>query len=480
MNRRTFLAAGAAALAVASTPWTASAANLDDDIEIMRRALALHPGLLRYNTAARIEEGLASLSARFVEAPDLASRFLALHRFLATVRCGHTHCNPYNQSDAVVSELFERPTRVPFTFSWIEGRMIVLADHTGAGALPRGSEVLRLNGERPRDLLQRLLPYARADGGNDGKRVVQFDMRNTDRFETFDIFQSLIAPQGPDGHRIKARRPDGRIVRADFAALTFVERQATQSMPDSDSNDRPFWIWDMVGDVALLRMPTWVMYNTKWDWRGWLAERLAALDGAKGLVIDLRDNEGGNECGDFILSRLATRDLELEGYERRVRFRTTPADLDPYLDTWDRTFRRIGENADEIGDGFLRLAGERPVDLIPAATPRIDVPVAALVGPVCSSATFSFARRAKQSGLVRLFGETTGGNLRGINGGAYFFVRLPASGLEFDLPIFGYFPPTPKPDGGVEPDVLVPRKLRDIANSADACLDAALAWCRRG
>lgn len=482
MNRRFFLGAAAAAASAGSFPWRARGAalapDLAGDIDILRRALALHPGLYRYNTDADIEGRLNALRPDFVSAPDRATRFLRLQAFLATIRCGHTQCNFYNQSDAVVEELFSRQTRTPFSFAWIGGRMIVLDDHTGVGALPRGTEILKLNGEKPSSLLQRLLPYARADGGNDGKRVAQFEMRNTDEYETFDIYQGLIAPPGPNGHHIVARRPNGRKVTGDMAALGLADRQATQKTLDSDSNEGPFWTWEMRADVALLSMPSWVMYNTKWDWQAWLGERLASLDGAKGLVIDIRDNEGGNRCGDFILSRLADRNLEFEGYETRVRYRTTPADLNPYLDTWDKSFRTIGEGAEEIPGGFYRRTGQ-PVETIEAAGPKINVPVAALVGPACSSATFIFARLAKKSGLVRLFGRMTGGNLRGINGGGYFFVRLPASGLEFDLPINGYYPPTPQPDSGVEPDVEIGATAADIATGRDRCLDAAIAWCRR-
>jgi hypothetical protein len=77
---------------------------------------------------------------------------------------------------------------------------------------------------------------------------------------------------------------------------------------------------------------------------------------------------------------------------------------------------------------------------------------------------------------MRLFGNTTGGNRRGINGGAFFFVRLPASGLEFDLPLVGYFPPGHPPDAGLKPDVRIAPTVWDIAARADPVLDAAASW----
>jgi hypothetical protein len=483
MQRREFLAMGVAATAAATLPHGARAATTGDlkgDVDILRRALALHPGLYRYNSPRGIEARLAAFQRAFVAAPDQAAQFLILSRFLAMVRCGHTQCNPYNQSNAVVAALFDRPTRLPFTFAWIDRQMVVLSPPREAPEIVRGSTITRLNGMAPTAMLAALTAYSRADGSNDAKRVAQMAMRDTDRYETFDIFQGLAFPPAGREHAVEYRTPAGMRRRASLPALSLSERQARSPALDTSQNDKPFWSWRMEGEIAVLTMPTWVMYNTKWDWERWLDERLGSLGGARGLVIDLRDNEGGNECGNAILARLTARDLSFPGYEQRIRYRRTPPDLDRYLDTWDRSFRTIGTTAVDIGNGFLRLGGAEPSDTIPAKGPQLTLPVAALVGPVCSSATYSFARRARFSGLVKLYGGPTGGNLRGINGNGYFFVRLPASGLEFDIPIIGNFPVTPQPDQGVMPNVAVAPIAADIAVGRDPAMMRAVADLLRG
>lgn len=487
LDRRGFIggagrmAAGGAALAMLPGRLAAQRAGTLEDMAVLRGALSLHPGLHRYNTPREIEGRLMCLETGLARAESRADRFVAIQRFLSTIRCGHTQCNFYNQSDAVVAELFDRPTRVPFAFAWLGDVMVVTADLSGTGKLPPGTRIVTLNGLPVSDILYRLLPLTRADGHNDGKRRSQLEMRNTDTYDYFDVYQGLLMPPEGGVTRLTALRPDSSEFAAEFPALGLAARQATITVPEDDGNTTPLWTWEMRDDVAVLTMPTWVMYNTKWDWEGWLDERLASLSGARGLVMDLRDNEGGNECGNTILSRLTDKDLQFPGYRQLVRFRATPAELDPYLDTWDKSFRKIGVAAEDIGGGFYQLPGKtEETDFIPAKSPRLTVPVAALISPVCSSATFSFARRAKESGLVRLFGETSGGNLRGINGGAYFFVRLPQSGIEFDVPLIGYYPQSPLPDAGVEPDVVIPRSIADIAAGRDACKDAAIAWARRG
>ena len=76
--------------------------------------------------------------------------------------------------------------------------------------------------------------------------------------------------------------------------------------------------------------------------------------------------------------------------------------------------------------------------------------------------------------LATLVGGETGGNQRGINGGAFFFATLPESGLEFDLPLIGTFPPTPKPDRGIVPEVAVPLTGSAIASGRDEAMQRAL------
>ncbi|QIK97097.1 peptidase S41 [Sphingomonas sp. HDW15A] len=477
LSRRQTIAGGGATLLASHAGLRAGpgAGEIADDIAIARRALALHPGLYRYQSPRQVEQRLQHLQRDFAAARSLDERFLLLSAFTALVRCGHTHCNPYNQKKATTSALFERPTRLPFAFDWIDGRMAVVADRSGTGKLPRGTEILSIGGESAPRLLKRLLPYARADGSNDAKRVKQMAMLGTDKIETFDIFQSLLRPPVGGAFRLRFRTPDGRVSDGRFAALTSAQRLAARTTIDTNGATEPFWTWAMADGIATLTMPSWVMYNSKWDWQAWLGDRLDSLTSAKGLIIDLRANEGGNDCGDVILARLAGRDLDFAGYRELVRYRRTPKDLDPYLDTWDDSFRTIGEKAVDAGDGFFEL-GKEGSDTIRAVGPRLSLPVAALVGPTCSSATFAFARRAQESGLVRLFGEPTGGNLRGINGGAYFFVRLPGSGLEFDLPIKGYYPLRPQPDRGVLPNVLVRSSLADIDMGRDRVIATARAW----
>ncbi len=454
-----------------------------DDMAIFRAAMGIHPGLYRYAGRRDVAARLDRLEAAYIAGADAESFedcYLALSRFLTTIRCGHSYANFFNQNDSGVTALFDRPTRLPLHFEWIGNEMIVLADHSGNGRLARGTRVTHIGDMAVGDLLTRLIPYTRGDGGNDGKRRSLLGVRGDATYETFDIFQGMLLPPGGGEHRLRIVTPDGAEQAMTLPAINLSARRAAMTREAEDS-DQPRWQWTMRSDgVAVLTMNGWAMWNSQWDWRGWLEERLDSLAGAKGLIIDIRANEGGDDCGDPILARLTRTDLDGWDVDVRLRFTEVPRLLTPHISTWDDSFRTLGAGAAPLGDGYYARPGEaRPPPVRPSAK-QLDLPVAALIGPVNSSATFGFINAARASGKVRLFGDTTGGNRRGINGGAFFFTKLPYSAIVFDLPLIGYFARTPQPDAGIAPDVFACAGWRDVAARRDVAMDAATQWIARG
>lgn len=491
LTRRTLLGSVAAATAACTTLETTAqpgaglgpmlkGAAAREDIAILRRAYTLlHPGLYRYNTPDMMAARFDQLERDFGADQSLGQAYLTLSRFLATVRCGHTYANFFNQSDSVVAALFRQRSFLPFHFRWLGGRIVVERNLSDDASIAPGTVISSIDGVATEQILATLLPYTRADGSNDDKRRALLEVRGYDNIETFDVFHSLIFPASSDGFVLRLRTSTGQARNARVAAHGPEDRKA--AMQVRAEKDGPEWTFEMRGEAGVLTMPNWALYNSKWDWRGWLDNTLDELarSRARGLIIDVRGNEGGLDCGDPIIARLIDRNLKLDTAQRRVRYRKTPADLDPYLDTWDKSFRDWGDDAVDIGDGWFFLKSDTDdVPVIPARTPRFTGEVVVLTDSQNSSATFQFADKIRSRGLGRLIGQPTGGNQRGINGGAYFFLRLPGSGLEADVPLIGYFPLTEKPDAGLTPDVRVDMTAEDIASGRDRVMETALAALR--
>jgi hypothetical protein len=464
------------------------ASDLQADVAVLRRAYGtLHPGLLRYNTPAQIEAAFSALEGEFRQDRTMAQAYLAFSVFAAKVKCGHTYANFFNQSEAVAAALFQAP-RLPFFFRWLGDRMIVTRSFTADARIRAGTEVMAVNGVPVATILERLMTVARADGNNDAKRVAYLEVEGTSRFEAFDIYWPLFFPSPASVVTLRVRGPDGSqdetvsVPPVSYRDRLAVVEAATAASPDKNT---PLWDFRLLDDrIGYLRMPSWVLYNSTWNWRAYLDQTFETLvaGGATDLVIDLRGNEGGSDVGDVIASHLISAPVQRQAVARLVRYRRIPDDLAPHLDTWDPGFKDWGSAAIDSTERFFRLRRSAADDLgavIRPALPRFAGRVWVLVGATNSSATFEFAKTVRQNQLGTLVGQPTGGNLRGINGGAFFFLRLPRSGIELDLPLIGQFPDGDPPDAGLQPDILVIPTVADIARGRDAELEAVLSRVRR-
>ena len=455
-----------------------SPAAMRGDIGILCDAyVSLHPGLYRYMTPAGFRRERQRLE-RFVGTPrTLGDFYLALAAFTASIRCGHSFPNPANQTPAIATALFGKSDRLPFAFEWIDRRMIVTTDLGSGHNLPVGSEVIAIDGIGARDMLASMLPYARTDGGNDARKVADLGIPGDADQPAFDVLRALLFPSSGQSARVVVRAAD-RTATIACPLMTATARDAALRHPSKDS---PYgWTFDLRGDVGVLTMPTWAVFHKKWDWRGFInASMDTAIDRKlSGIVIDVRENGGGLDCGAAIISRLIDAPMAADNYSRHVRYRKIPDDLSPYLKTWDRSFKDWGGSAigpDATGFYALTRPGDASdTDMILPARQRFTGKIAVLVGPKNASATFGFASLMKRHTLATLVGEQTGGNRRGINGGAFFFIGLPASGIEVDLPLIAYWPDTPQPDAGVIPDITVPARIADLQAGQDTSLARAI------
>ncbi|NOT46495.1 MAG: peptidase S41 [Acidobacteria bacterium] len=462
------------------------AADLQTDLAVLRKAYEeMHPGLYRYNTKAEMDAHFGALKSELNRDQTLREAYLAISLFLAKIKCGHSYANFYNQPKSVVEELFKGQTRVPFYFRWIEKRIIVSKNFSTDPRLKPGTEVLTINDTPVKVILDKLMQVARADGSNDGKRVNYLDVTGTDNYEAFDVFHPLFFPFKSTTIDLTIRQEKSlKPAKVAVTALTYEERltpikAGVEAVRDSEA---VFEFKYLDEKTAYLRMPTWGLYNSKWDWKKYLKGVFdeLALEKTANLIVDIRENEGGNDIGDEVISRLIDKELMVEAAQRFVRYRKASADLEPYLDTWDPSFKDWGSDATESGNGFYKLSrfdDEKGAKVFQPAGPRFEGKTFVLVSATNSSATFQFAQIVKQNKLATLVGQTTGGNQRGINGGAFFFLRLPNSKIEVDLPLIAAFPKD-VPDAGVEPDIYVRQSIADIAAGRDSELEATLAAIR--
>jgi Peptidase family S41 len=443
------------------------------DLRIAQRALTeLHPGLFRYLTPDGLASELARARAAVADGADLATMYLWISRITAAVRCGHTWTNVVNQPELVQRALFGRADKLPVQLRMVARRMLV----TGSAdpAIAAGSELLAIDDRPPAVLVAEMMPYLRADGSNDGKRLAQLD--HGDGGGAMDRLFPLLHPPQLGRYRLSLRTPAGITEQRLVTATTTAQRDAAIAATAGRTEDLE-WSFVIAGDTGVLTLPTFAFWNSSFDWKAFLDRAFADLQSRAipYLIIDQRRNEGGDGAiVDAVLSHLLTAPFHHPARRAEVAYERVPYDLARFLDTWDfGFFDRTGKVSRQPGRNFLYPAASTRGELVrPVAQPyrgRTFV----LIGPDNSSAGFLLAAMIKSSRAATLIGQSSGGNQRGLNGGELAWITLPESGVSFDIPLVAWMPLGDEPDAGIAPDLEVVRNFAQVASGIDAEMTAA-------
>jgi hypothetical protein len=150
--------------------------------------------------------------------------------------------------------------------------------------------------------------------------------------------------------------------------------------------------------------------------------------------------------------------------------------LAKYLDTYSDELKAalqkgVAENLyKKAENGFFEILPNESVTTFPAIEPyenNFRGETYIISDASNASATFQFLNYARENRLATIVGQETGGNRQGINGGNYFFLNLPRSKIEIDVPVYYFAPFGARKDESVAPDVPVKRAPEDVGNDFD-------------
>jgi C-terminal processing protease CtpA/Prc len=468
---------GMALAQVGASPVALSAEQSAQDVKILKRALLdMHPALTKYRSQTDIEAAFKRFEERGNAARNAGEMYLAATEMAAAIRCGHTWTNVLNQEGAAKSILLESPDKLPFTVKLVENRWLVLA--SADAAVNAGDEVLSVNGIDAEDMVGALLPYLRADGSSDGKRLRQLNHDRGD-FSQMDILWPLLSPPAGGRYDLSIRRPSGKRDQLSVPATTLAQREATLAgkgiKPPSDA-----WQFVIDGSTAVMTLPTFSFWNSDFDWAAFIDSAFAELDARKipNLVIDIRNNEGGDGAiGGKILEHLVSKPLQFISDQSTSAYERAPYITAKYMDTWDYSFFDRTGQVEKMSEGtaagkYRFMPNSKGLQTInPVANP-FNGTTFILISAENSSATFQFAKLVKESGAATLIGQATGGNQRGLNGGQLAWVVLPNSGVSVDIPLLAATYTASTPDASIAPDVRVKPSFAASSAGRDVEMEA--------
>ncbi len=446
------------------------------DLAVLDQAFrSLHPALYRYNTPAAWKQRVDSLRTYFSVPRTRGETYLALAGLTASLQCSHTYLNFWNQPRPTRRWLAEGADKLPFEYDlsdddrWIVRRTAVDTVLRADLAVLPGDTVKAVNGVPTPVIIARLLPYVRGDGDDNGKRRALLDFRHGKRFETIDVLLPLLLPPINGSYEITLRRagsPRDTTVRV-ASMPSAVRRETALPVPPS----RPASELTRDGNVAVLRVDGFDFDADEQKWTSFVRTTFRSLrrDSVRALIVDLRENEGGSDEGAaLLLQHLIRSPIELPPLRRYVAYDTVPKALRPNLNTWEKSFYDRRGSVIPRADGTfdLKASGDWPKQ-IRVAPDAFTGEVFVLTSYVNSSASHILLRLLARRPGVTLVGDPTGGSLRAHTGGNLFFLQLPNTSLEVDVPLIAYDWGASNPSGGVVPDIRVPaREAYDVARRA--------------
>jgi hypothetical protein len=463
-------------------PNTIASEGLQKDFEILRGVLLnYHPGLYRFQDSLAVAGHFNNLEKQLNRDLSVSEAYLLFSKFTASLKCGHTYCNFYNQSGSIKDSLFGKADKVPFTFIFFGRRMFIEKNVSDDERLKPGTEILEINSIPVSTIFDTLLQYVKGDGSGNLKRLNDLNLSGLGRYEAFDIFYPLLFPPINNGYSLKVRQDSGGDPMA--IEVKVVSRTERFGLMEKKYGKQPstldeLWSFRMLSDeVGYLKIGTFVTNKLTIDWKGFLNkafDELAAKN-IQHLIIDIRGNEGGDDEVNLVLGKkLAKKQIEFPAFRELLRYERVSEDDRPYLNTWDKSFYNRSGQVVKLENGFYTWRRSRDNSVLKQNSNAFQGSTYLLVDAANSSATFFLTAGLQQNKIATIIGTETGGNLRGTNGGQLFFLRLPNSMIEVDIPLIGYYPLTAQPDGGIKPDIEIPISVSDILSGRDMVLEKTL------
>jgi len=155
-----------------------SSESLMKDFELIESmVLDVHPGTYRSTFSRSLSHGEA---------------YLAISKLTAKLKCDHTKAGFNNQNKTINSVIHRQQDKLPFTFKWVNEKMVVIENASESTLLRRGTVVQSIDGVPVLEIRNNLMQYVGADGATDGNRLSKLEVNGYDfRYNAFDIFYPL-------------------------------------------------------------------------------------------------------------------------------------------------------------------------------------------------------------------------------------------------------------------------------------------------
>lgn len=432
----TFLSAYAKQIQTDGLVTMYSVEELHQDLEYLHTSLIkYHPNLFTYQSKESFEKGFQTVREE-INKPLTENEFYRLVKpLVSAIKCGHTELY---FSDKYQSHHI--PNSYPIDVFVRENEIFVRQSNTAQ--LPVGSKIVSINQIAASDIINKLKVYISSDGTHQNGREYWLS-RNF-----FKLFEEILA-ESPALQVVYEYNQTQKKVRLQPSTQQYDQHNLYEPLlslqydPNSEVKTATLDISSF--DKRMLKQ-TGYNYN---KFLKKVFEKIQEKDVDK-LIIDLRDNYGGNDINAIELYSYIS-DKPFKFYEKlslkkgSKRFLKFPYKLFFPL-------KKDTETQMMVYNGHKGLKFLSPKKT--AYTGELEV----LINGGTMSAATHFAAKCDNSGRAVLAGSTSGGAYTHSNSGFTIYRKTPNTGLQLFIPAIKYdlfLPNKIQEESGIQPDIII-------------------------
>ncbi len=443
----------------------------------MRGALEeSHAGIYWYRTKAEMDKAFDSAYRSLNHEMTELEYYRILAPLISKIGCGHTWIAI---TEPTQQKIWEHGKILPLKLKFIEGAAYCIQNNSNdSTSIQRGDQILSVNNYSIDSLLTLSSKFSSGDGFIEVGKLRILD-------NAFNQFFTLFVGQ-PDEYRIKVKKTDEQVKEIILQALSLndIESISKRRYPDKKEKEVKNINLSFIDNnsAALLRIKEFV------DWK--IERRKIHFDNelkkcfkkvgsskTKNLIIDLRDNDGGDEMYGLLLFSYLT-DKPFIGY-KQIDFRATNFSFRKYSNVgwFEYMVFRTMLRKKKINDSTYLLTNDKATSMHRPNENSFRGRIYVLTNGGSFSTTSDFTALLHFNKRGIFVGEETGGSYLGNTSDYTFLITLPNTKIKVNIPVARYqnnVTPSNNFGRGTIPDHKVHYSIDDIIQGIDKEMDTVL------
>ncbi len=452
--------------------------QLVEDFQIARHALEEgHSGIYRYTSKAELDRAFDRAAKSLDRSMNAYEFFRVMAPVIALIKCGHTSASLPAE---VRQEVNTRLPLLPLQIRVLDRKPYALRDFSSSDHKLAGLEIRSINNVPASKIVTTLIAATPADGGIESSRQMRISgWRFNGSLITLMGFSS---PYNVTLWDAKAKREvKTRLEGIELPKLEEASRaQYPQDQPNQKAGEMKYFDNGRIGMMTIYGFGGYADPEKKKGLREFYKESFEEMEaiGLKTLIIDLRNNGGGeDELGKLLLSYLV--DQPFKYYEDLIINNNTFS-FAKYTSQPD--FKLPERVAEKGKDGKYHAVGHPNWGINQPSKPTFTGKTYIIINGGSFSTTSEFLSQAHFHKLATFIGEESAGGYYGNSSGFMPNVVLPNTKLSVRVPLMTYYMAVTGYKGashhGVVPDYPVKHNIEDLIAGRDRDLEIALQLAR--